>query len=136
MVDSGAAGVVAAGPGAGVHTLLLDTGLVAGTLGIEDALGPTGRRGPHIPSQTAASLMSVHLPAQSVGSTGRGHTRNVGSLYRGDHLGVLVTVVEGVATVALGTGADGVVVDHFAFSIGSTGARTGVDTLLLDAGFG
>ena len=52
------------------------------------------------------------------------------------HFRLLVTAVEWISTVASRTGTDGVVIDHLALSIGSTGAGTGVHTLLLDTGHG
>lgn len=76
--------------------------------------------------------MSIHLSADGVGSTWIWDTRNV-RCRRSHNLWIFVAVEERVSAVSLGTAANGVVVDHLAFGISSTGPGTGVNTLLLDA---
>ena len=77
--------------------------------------------------------MSVNFSADGVGSTWIWDTGNVWCRWS-NNLWVFVAVEEWVSTVSLGTAAYGVVVDHLALGVGSTGPRTGVNTLLLYTG--
>ena len=108
----------------------MDAGLVAWTFCIEDTLWTTVGSSSNVASPTRASLMSVNLSADRVGSTWIWDTRNVWC-WRSHNLWVFVAVEEWVSTVSLGTAAYGVVVDHLALGVGSAGPRTGVNTLLL-----
>jgi len=109
----------------------LDASLVARTFCIEDTLWTTVGSSSNVAIPTRASLMSVNLSADGVGSTWIWNTRNVWCR-RSHNLWVFVAVEERISAVALGTAAYGVVVDHLALGVGSTGPGTGVNTLLLD----
>jgi hypothetical protein len=69
VIDCSTAGIVSTGSDTGVRTLLLDTGLVTGTLRIQDTLRAAVRRSSYEARQTGAGLVAVDLPALSIGST-------------------------------------------------------------------
>lgn len=109
----------------------MDTGLVAWTFCIENTLWTTVGSSSNVAIPARASLMSVNLSADGVGSTWIWDTRNV-RCRRSHNLWVFVAVEERISAVSLGTAAYGVVVDHLALGVGSTGPGAGVNTLLLD----
>lgn len=63
VIDDTAAGSKATGPGARISALLVDAGLVAGTLCIYGALWSAVGRRSHVVGQTAAAGSAVHHPA-------------------------------------------------------------------------
>ena len=79
-------GVITAGAAAWIRTALLDAGLVAGTLCVQDALGPTVGRGAHVANQAGAGLVPVHLAALRSGAAWRRHAGNVRPLRRHNNL--------------------------------------------------
>ena len=134
MIHSGAAGIVPTGPSTWVTTSLLYAGLVTGTFGIENTLGPAIGRASDVSSSAGTGLVSTDLSADGVGTAWRGDAGNVRSLRgRGCHR-VFHAVDEGVTAETEQTAADRGVGDHLALGIGATGARTGVDTFLTNAG--
>jgi hypothetical protein len=132
VVDCGATSVVSAGTNTRVGTLLLDTRLVAGALGVEDTLWTAVGSGANVATETGARLVPIDFSAESIGAAWVRHTGDVRGR-RGRLVRILVAVEERVAAVASRTAADGVVVDNFALCIGATGARARVSALLLDA---
>ena len=133
MVDCGTAHIVTTGTCTGLRALLLNTGLVARALGVENTLGPTVGSSPDVARLTGAGLVAIHFSAYGIGSTRVGHTGDMRSWgWRLD--GILVAVEERITAVAPWTATYGVVVDHLALCIGPTCPRAGVGTLLLDAG--
>lgn len=132
MVDCSTPGVVSTSTNTWIGALLLDASLVAWTFCIEDTLWTAIWSGSNVALPTRACLMSIHLSADGVGSTWIWDTRNVRCRWS-HNLWIFIAVEERVSAVSLGTAANGVVVDHFALGIGSTGPGTGVNTLLLDA---
>ena len=131
-------GIGTTGSWTGVDTFLPDTGQVAGTVGVDGALGSAVGRNSDVVGQTGAGR---HLPGHVVlalreGAAGRGVAgidvqlrdhRSYGRLH-------LDTVTEGVSGVSRGTLTDGVVVGDLTSGVVTTGPWAGVDTLLVDAG--
>ena len=56
------------------------------------------------------------------------------SFGRCDYFGILDAIDEGISAVTSWTATDGIMIDHLALTIGSTGSRAWVNTLLLDTG--
>lgn len=71
MVDDLTGGAVAAHSGAWVHTLVVDTGAVARTVGTDDALGPAagGHGRTREPGDALTHCHSVRHSALGVGAT-------------------------------------------------------------------
>ena len=70
MVDHLALSIGSAGPRAGVHTLLLDTGHGQRTLRAEETLRPAVRRTSEISLQTGTDRPGTLRSALTVGTTG------------------------------------------------------------------
>lgn len=136
MIDCLASGIVTTGSNTGVTALVLDTSFVAWAFGIQDTFRSTIWWGTNVTWKTSTGLITIDFPALGIRATGRGHTWNLGSLWLGDNLWFSVAAVEWITTESFRTGADWVVVDNFAFSIGSTGSWTRINTLLLDTSLG
>ena len=104
-------GVVTTGPGAGVHTLLVDAGSQLTTVRADHALWPAVGRVALISRDAGTDTDSVHLSVLTVGPTGvrvtgvRDHWSRLGGRDESTGRG-------GVSCVSLVTAADGVVVPH------------------------
>ena len=109
----------------------MDASLVAWAFCIEDTLWTAVGGSSDVSSTTRAGLVTVYLSADGVRTT---WIWNTGNMWCGwsHNLWVFVAVEEWVSAVSLRTAAYGVVVDHLALGVGSTGPGTGVNTLLLD----
>ena len=132
MVDGGTPGVVPTSTHTGIGTLLLDASLVAGTFCVEDTFWAAVGCCSDVPWSTRAGFMPIDFPADGVGTTWVWNTWDVWCWWP-DDLWVLVAVEERIATVSLGTTADGIVIHHLTLGIGSTCPWARVNTLLLDA---
>lgn len=137
VAESIADGVDATYSGARIHTLVVDTSPVAGTVSVENTLGSAGKVGvTEVARDTLAGPRPLPRSALGVGSTGCRVAR-IDHLSRsdcggGDHNPL--TVSEGVPSEASRTSADRLVVLDIAFSIWSTGSGAGVDTPLVETG--
>ncbi len=135
MIDHLAVGVGAAGAGTRVNTLLIDAGRVAGTVRVDDTLGPAVGRHAHIVGQAGAGRDVVGVAALGVGTAGAGQA----GIYRPRHRRRrrdfnARALAEGIPRVAGRTLTDGVVIGHLAAGVVATRSRTGVHALLIDAG--
>ena len=135
--DGVADGVDATGSGTWVDTFVVDAGPVGGAVGVEDALGPTADIWvAKVSRQAGAGTSSLLGTALGIGSAG---CWIAGVNYFGGgrgsclhDLSALTERVSGVSWLAL---TDGLVVLDFADCVRTAGSRTGVNTLLVDAGF-
>ena len=76
--------------------------------------------------------MTIIFSTKCIWSTWRRIAWDSGSFFRGDHLRVFVAIEEGISTVSPWTAAYRVMINHFAFSIGSTGVGARISTALLN----
>ena len=134
MIDHSALGIDTAGAGAGVLTLLTNTGLASGAVIAEDTLGLTLHRGVTLVGLDALThSLATPLFALSIDAT-RAWVAGVSGSGRVRNDGRLSASCERVSDGAWGAAADGVVIPHLAHSVDPAGAGTGVNTLLGDAG--
>ena len=134
VIDHSALGIDAAGAGAGVLTLLTNTGQAGRAFMAEDTLGLALDRGVTLVGLDALTHgLATPLTALSIDATRAGVTDiNRSGRVRND--GRLSASCERVSDGARGAAADGIVISHLAHSVDPTGAGTGVNTLLGNAG--
>ena len=119
----------------GVNTFLSDTGSVAGAVWVDGTLRSTVGRDPDIVGQTGAGRhLAVHAVLTLGEGAAGGGVAGIDVLLDDHGLLHLDAVTEGVSGVSRRTLADGVVVDDLTPGVVATSPRTGVDTLLVDAG--
>ena len=128
--------VDAAHAGARVHTLVVDTGSVGGAVGVEDTFGATCQVGvTEVSWDTGAGSCPGSGSAVSIRAAGRGVTRvQYLCCPHSCALGYESALSEWIPIVTSWTSADWLVVDNLTFCIGTTGARAGINTSLLDTG--
>ena len=126
----------AAHAGAGVHTLVVDTGSVGGAVSIEDTFWATCQVGvTKVSWDTGAGSGPGSGSAVSIRAAGRGVTRV--QYLRCSHscaLGYESALSEWIPIITSWTSADWLMIDNLTFCIGATGARAGINASLLDTG--
>lgn len=135
MIDHSASGRLAAGSGAGVYALVVQTGLGAIAVGVSDTLGSTaGVRIAEVLGQAGAGAGAVSLVADGVGSARRWIARRSRLLGRRRVIVDSRALAERIARVAGVTVADGIVLDDVAEGVDTAGAWTRVRALFVLAG--
>ena len=120
-------------PGAGVHTLVADTGQPLGAVRVDGALGLTlNVRVALEAGITRARGRLIPVGALSIDATGAGAT-GVNDLWRRGGGGWSVAAGEWVSNVSLVTDAERHVIPDFAVGIDTAEARTRILTLSVDA---